>query len=241
MTTTRTRRRDVSLNRGYRRPLTPAQLTERMRDFVRDALEAPETGVYPGQYRRGQVMAHQGDTPWKAWYLLSGKARIVLAGDNGASLVIAHRGAGEIIGEMGIIEGYRRTASVIAVEDVRAACIPASTLEAWLQDEPAILAGLLVQLSSRLRQAGQNALELTSAPVPARVARALFEMGAIDGEERIVIDRCPTITDIAEVVSASRETVSKIINGWIAAGVLQRIDRKLVIVDPLELSEQLAG
>jgi len=225
----------------YRRPLSADQVLDRMRGFIDDALQSPETGVFPGTYRRGQVMAHQGDTPWKAWYLLAGRVRIVLAGDNGSSLVIAHRGAGEMIGEMGIIEGYRRTASVIAVDDVRAACIPASTLEVWLQDEPAILAGLLVQMSARLRQAGQSALELTTAPVPARVARALFEMGAIDGEERIVIDRCPTVTDLAEVVSASRETVSKILNGWIAAGVLQRVERKLVIVDPLALSEQLAG
>lgn len=236
----RQRGKPASLH-ALRRPLSPDETLDRMRAFIEEALRAPETGVFPGNYRRGQVMAHCGDTPWKAWYMISGRARIVLTGDNGSSLIIAHRGAGEIIGEMGIIEGYQRAASVIAVDDVRAACIPASTLEVWLQDEPAILAGLLVQLSARLRQAGQSALALASTPVPARVARVLFELGAIDGEDRIVIDRCPTVTDLANVVSASRETVSKIVNGWIAAGVLRRDGRTLVIVDPLELSEHLAG
>lgn len=124
---------------------------------------------------------------------------------------------------MGIIEGYQRAASVIAVDDARAACIPASTLEVWLQDEPAILAGLLVQLSARLRQAGQSALALASTPVPARVARVLFELGAIDGEDRIVIDRCPSVTDLANArpQRLARDR-AQVVNGWIAAGVLRR-------------------
>jgi CRP/FNR family cyclic AMP-dependent transcriptional regulator len=107
----------------------------------------------PATYPPGTVIFEQGGTPDCVLVMRSGRVRISGRGESGDEVVIAERGAGELLGDLSGIDGKPRSASVIALEEVRGLLVPLRSFRGFLLDHPRAALSMLELLSRRLREA----------------------------------------------------------------------------------------
>ena len=103
-------------------------------------------------YTPGDIIFKEGDIGQAMYIIWSGRVAIV-KGNLDAPTVLGHRGVGEIIGEMGLLENRPRSATVVAIEDVRALSLTRQDFETLLRENPSVGLSMLSTLSARLRAA----------------------------------------------------------------------------------------
>ena len=121
--------------------LTPAEV---------DVLE--EMGE-PGSYAAGEVIFEQGGTADCVFVLRAGRVRVSATAGDGEEVVLAERGARELLGELSGIDGQSRSASVTAVDEVSGLVVPLRAFRGFLMDNPRAALSLLELISRRLREA----------------------------------------------------------------------------------------
>ena len=93
-------------------------------------------GIFPGAkpkiFAKGEVMVMEGGLPRELLVILSGRARVEKRIQGRDPLVLAKLGPGELIGELAILTGGRRSATVVAEGKVTALVIPAQRVRALL-------------------------------------------------------------------------------------------------------------
>jgi HEAT repeat protein len=120
--------------------LTPA-------DLQRVAAIAAEN-----DFDEGEVICEQGEAGNEMFVIISGEARVVVNNDGQPEKEIARRVAGDVVGEMSIISGDPRIASVIAADDVRALCLDRLSFESLLRERPEVCLAVMRELCSRLKE-----------------------------------------------------------------------------------------
>jgi signal transduction histidine kinase len=104
------------------------------------------------KYERGEIIFKEGDRGDSMYLIRSGRV-VVVKGDLKNPTILGYRGPGEIIGEMALLEGQPRSASIIAVERLRMLKISRESFQELLNSEPAIGMSIMASLSARLRAA----------------------------------------------------------------------------------------
>ena len=104
-------------------------------------------------YAKGDIIFRQGDTAAVMYDIISGKVGIFSGYQTEQEEKVAELAAGQIFGEMGMIEIYPRSATAVALEDgVVLAEIGEADLEAYFKGKPDQLLQLMRQLSERIRE-----------------------------------------------------------------------------------------
>ncbi len=104
------------------------------------------------KYERGGIIFKEGDRGDSMYLIRSGRV-VVVKGDLETPTILGYRGPGEIIGEMALLEGQPRSASIIAVERLRMLKISRESFQELLNSEPALGMSIMASLSARLRAA----------------------------------------------------------------------------------------
>jgi CRP-like cAMP-binding protein len=158
---------------------------------------------------------HEGDTSDAIYITVTGRVKIVTTSSDGKEFILTVLGAGQVFGEMGLLEVAPRSASVITITEVDLLVIKLEEFEHLLNSSPGISRKLMTILSRRLRRANSKMESLAYMDVAGRLARYLLDM-ASDHGQRLgngwVVVRRPTHSDIAHSIGTSRETVSRLIN-----------------------------
>ena len=102
------------------------------------------------RFQSGEILFRQGDPSDVAIQILSGSAD-VLRGVGDEAIVLGTVQAGEFVGEMGVLEGRRRSATVRATSPLEAELIERQAFLDRVSDEPELARKLLVRMSARLR------------------------------------------------------------------------------------------
>jgi len=110
----------------------------------------------PGAYPAGTVIFEQGGKPDVVLLVRSGRVRVSARGPSGDEVVLADRGAGELLGDLSGIDGQPRSASVTALEDVRGLIVPLRAFRGFLLEHPRAALALLELLSRQLRDADRR-------------------------------------------------------------------------------------
>jgi CRP/FNR family cyclic AMP-dependent transcriptional regulator len=161
------------------------------------------------------AMAQPGEA---AYLLLTGTVKIYLERADGTSVVLAILGAGEIIGELSVVDRLGRSATVVTLEETHLAWLDRATLDHYLQTFPLLAYNLVRVLSHRLRLADAQIEALAALDLYGRVARQLIafaeEYGqpAADGAIRIPLRL--TQSDLADLVGASRVRVNRVLGDF---------------------------
>ncbi len=172
--------------------------------------EAVADAVVKRRYKRGEVIVEQGKKSNFLAILLTGRARVVTQDSRGREVILATMNPGDHIGEMSLIDDQPHSATVRAevqtdvlilgrVEFAR--CLPENTSMAY-----AIMKGLV----QRLRQADRKIESLALMDVYGRVARVLLELAHEDAGGNLVIRERVSRQDVAKMIGASREMVSRV-------------------------------
>ena len=135
--------------------------------------ELPEPGLQmlaergrPRHFATGEVIMRQGDASDALYVITSGRVRVERDQAAETPLVLAELGAGDVIGEMGLLDGGPRSATVTAIEDTETLEIHATVLAVVVMQYPQITTALLRTLSRRLRSADELADQLARRPPP---------------------------------------------------------------------------
>ena len=116
--------------------------------------------------------------------VLSGHVKLVAYGADKREVVLAIRGRGELIGEMAALAGQRRTATVVAVDDVEVGYLAADELKAFLAGHPDVALVLIRMLVRRLSEADRDRVDLATQDSVGMVAKRLLELSVDHGTPR---------------------------------------------------------
>jgi len=171
---------------------------------------------------RGAFIVRAGETIDSLYVLLTGRAKVVNTDEEGrGEIILAWLGPGEFFGEMGLIDGSPRSASVVATESCELLVLGKDAFHRCLQDNFLIAQRLMQILVRRLREADRKIESLALLDVYGRIARLLLDMSVEEGGRRIVKKKISK-QDMARMIGASREMVSKVMrdlemSGYIAS------------------------
>jgi CRP-like cAMP-binding protein len=177
----------------------------------------------------------------EAVLVLTGRVKLVAFGAARREVVLAMRGPGELIGEMAVFGGRRRTATAIAVDDVEIGYLPGDELRQFLAEHPGAALVLIRMLVRRLAEADRDRIDLATHDSVGRVAKRLLELAADHGAtvahgRRIELSLSPD--ELASWTGATRETVSRALRLMRGLGWVSTENRAITVLDPQALRER---
>ena len=161
------------------------------------------------------VIFHGGDVADAVYVIASGKVKVVTTSTDGKEFILTVLGAGQVFGEMALVEEAPRSASVVTLTAAELLAIKREDFHHLLNTSPGISRSLLAILSRRLRRANSKMESLAYMDVAGRLARYLLDLARDHGQKMgkgWIVVRRPTHSDIAHSIGTSRETVSRLIN-----------------------------
>jgi CRP/FNR family transcriptional regulator, cyclic AMP receptor protein len=192
--------------------------------------ESVADAVIKRRFKRGELIVEQGKKSNALFIILTGRARVLTTDTRGREVILANLAPGDYIGEMSLIDNEPHSASVRAevqtdvlmlgrVEFAR--CLPENTSMAY-----AVMKGLV----QRLRHADRKIESLALMDVYGRVARALIEAAEPDADGQAVIRDKVSRQDLAKMVGASREMVSRVMKDLEERGYIETLDNNSVLI-----------
>jgi CRP/FNR family cyclic AMP-dependent transcriptional regulator len=176
------------------------------------------------RYKRGECLVEQGKQSNTLLVILTGRARVLMTDKKGREVILATLRAGDYVGDMSLIDNDPHSASVHTevVTDVLVLGRE-EFLHAMSQNFSTAL-GVMRVLAQRLRYADQKISSLALTGVYARVASVLLETAAADGQGTLTIKDRVSRQDVAKMVGASREMVSRVMKDFEEKGFLQTLE-----------------
>ena len=190
----------------------------------------------PRNYPAGTIILREGDPGDTCYVLRAGQARVTRQHADGRTITLTNVGPGEIFGELAMFGGEVRSATVEAVDDVRAVAILAGDLKRLLNEHPEIAVKLLSALGAKLREANARIARQSFQKVSSRVAGVLAELvetgsRPAPGAPGEVVVRS-TQSDLAQLAGTSREAASRFLATLQRAGVLTTRRGRIIVHDP---------
>jgi CRP-like cAMP-binding protein len=185
---------------------------------------AVSDAIVKRRYKRGDNIVEQGKKSNALFIMLTGRARVISGDGRGREVILAILNPGDYIGEMSLIDNEPHSATVQAeiqtdvLELARvdfARCLPENTSMAY-----AVMKGLV----QRLRHADRQIQSLALMDVYGRVARALLETATPQADGTRLIRSKVSRSDIAKMVGASREMVSRVMKDLEQRGFIEVMD-----------------
>lgn len=193
-------------------------------------------------FRRGEVVFHKGDPGTTMFLILQGQVKIISASESGDEALLAVVDAGEVFGELSLLDGQPRSASVVATEPTETLVLYREALLRIMQTSPEVAIDLLRVLCQRMRETDELVEDAVFLDVPARVAKKLLDLAGSYGEATPRGTRIRyrvTQQELATMVGASRESVNKQIRSFRGRGIIEVDRQRIVIVRPEELQRRI--
>ncbi|MFD6873949.1 MULTISPECIES: Crp/Fnr family transcriptional regulator [unclassified Streptomyces] len=187
--------------------------------------------VYPPR----TPLLHQDEPTAHVLLILTGWTKVTAVYPNGYQGLLALRGPGDIIGESAALTRRPRSASVTALEKVRAVVIEHEAFRGFLADHPEAALQLLALTADRQRTGDRRHLEFAALSVRERLAMLLLELAQLHGRrtaEGVELAVPLTKQELAGAVGASREMVQRQLKDLRDRGVVRTARRTLVIARP---------
>lgn len=181
------------------------------------------------KFSKGAMIVAEGDPGDSLFVVRSGEVKVVLAGEDGRDVILNVLNVGDHFGELALIDGRPRSAHVIATQASSLLMLSRADFRRQVEQSPQVAWGLMVELSRRLRQADSTIGSLVRLDVPGRVAKVLLEH-ATPGEPA-TLNKPLTHQTIAQMIGASRETVSRAMAEFREKQLISMQRRIVTIVD----------
>ena len=198
-------------------------------------------------FNRDETVVLEGDCSMKALYLIaSGTVQVYMTGIDGRETILSFLERGDFFGEMSLIDGEPRSASVRTVTDAQLMIIHREPFLTLIRQTPEIAMSLLSEMSKRLRKANKQIGSLSTMSVSGRVAGTLLNLmeergmriHTDNGQMVTVIHNRPTQQQLADMSGTTRETVSRICSLLVKANAIAMTGKDIVIFDEEALQEK---
>jgi CRP/FNR family cyclic AMP-dependent transcriptional regulator len=187
-------------------------------------------------FSRNETIIGAGDPTDSLYIVISGRLKVLMSDEQGREVILAILGTGEFFGEMGLLDDSPRSASVVTLEPCELLSISKTDFKRCIAENSDLSLMVMRGLVRRLREADQKIGSLALMDVYGRVARLLLEMAEDVGGEKMVVKKLSK-QDIAKMIGASREMVSRVMKDLELGGYIEARGRSLVLHDNILLAE----
>lgn len=164
--------------------------------------------------QKDEVIVYQTDKSTDMYIIIKGRVKVTLLSEEGEEFILTDLNKGDFFGELSLIDGNPRSATVIAEEDSTFGVLKRENLLAEIQREPMIAVDLLTSVVHRLRYATEREEQFAFLDVRERILKLFKQCIAKEGkqeEDGFYRIKKWTHKDIALRIGSSRESVSKIL------------------------------
>lgn len=188
--------------------------------FPDESLRLLATLVTRKSVTRGTTIMVAGDPTDSLYIVISGRLKVMMSDAEGKEVILAILGSGEFFGEMGLIDDAPRSASVVSIESCELLCVTKRDFKRCLAENFEMSMAVMRGLVKRLREADRKINSLALLDVYGRVARLLIDMSEEVNGQKVVTKRLPK-QDIAKMIGASREMVSRVMKDLQLGGFIE--------------------
>lgn len=196
-----------------------------------DERELIAKSIHRVAIRRGATIIEAGELSKSLYVIQLGEAKVVMRDPKGDEVILALLRPGDYFGEMRLIDDRPRSASVIARENCELLTLDQEDFLACLREHAEILDSVTRNLVKRLRDADNKISSLALMDVYGRVAQLLLSEAQETAGERILPSKLSK-QDIANMVGASREMVSRVMKDLEARRFIELRESHIVLREP---------
>jgi CRP/FNR family transcriptional regulator, cyclic AMP receptor protein len=190
--------------------------------------------VAPG----AEIVGHL-DGSSDVYFLVTGRARVIIHSSQGRSIILSDVSAGHVFGELAAIDGRPRSASVAAVTACTIAVIRSADFIHLLEQHATVAMAMIRSMGAVIRQLDERVVEFSVLSVPGRIQAELLRFGSerAVGSDTVLLSPSPTLADLADRISTHREAVSREMSRLAQAGILKREGHDLRITSLSRLAD----
>ena len=201
------------------------------------------TGLFasatPTRLAADEVLFLAGDAGNGCYRVDDGLLKVTMVSRSGNERILAFLGQGAIVGELSIIDGLPRSASVVAVRQSELSFVSRATFDEFAAKHPEVYRALVTLIAARLRETDAAIAAGSFLPLRGRVACTLLELaedfGHDVGSGRVVIRQKIGQSDLAAMAGIARENVSRILNDWKRRKLVSRLSGYYCLEDKAQL------
>jgi CRP/FNR family transcriptional regulator/CRP/FNR family cyclic AMP-dependent transcriptional regulator len=186
-------------------------------------------------YRHGDILFRQGDPGDSLHIVIEGQLKVYVAAESGDEILVAILGPGDCVGELSLIDGEPRSATVESISTTRTIVVPRSEFQRAIHANTQMMEALVNTLADRLRQTTTLAADLAFLDLRGRLAKKLLDLAEEHGRAtpRGAVEITVPLTqfDLAAMMGVTRESISKQIGWFEQVGAIERRGRRILIVD----------
>ena len=192
--------------------------------------ESVAQAVIKRRFKRGETIVEQGKKSNALFIILTGRARVFTADARGREVILANMNPGDYIGEMSLIDNEPHSASVRAEVQTDVLMLGRTDFARCLPENSSMAYTVMKNLVQRLRSADRKIESLALMDVYGRVARSLIEAAHTDEQGRTTIRDKVSRQDLAKMVGASREMVSRVMKDLEDRGYIETMLNGSVVI-----------
>ena len=212
-----------------------SQMIEKDRDDLLSRAEFRE-------YEKSDYIFQAGDPGNNVYILMDGRAKIFQNAENGKEMILWFCLPGEVFGLAEVPRGGVREVHAEACTHCSVYAIPRKQFQAFLLDHPATALQVLELLSCRMRVLGHMMMNLATDDVTSRIIKLMMRLAARYQQEpnrAISLDIPLTHQEIADMIGASRQTVTSVLGDLRRQGILDVAAHRITICSQRELARAL--
>ena len=204
--------------------------------------EAFERDCVSRRFEQKELILDFDDASTSVYFIISGKARVLVRTPAGREMILEDLGAGEFFGEMAAIDGLARSANVTALTTVELLIMPSHTYKLIIFSCPAICERLLTLLTTRVRSLNERLFERSVLDLRHRLYAELLRLARPRSESpgQLIISPPPVGQDLAALVGCRREQVSRELQALAEEGLIEKRKGSLLLLRPELLAQRVA-
>jgi len=200
-----------------------------------------KTDLRVRQFAKRDIVVQKGAPGDSLLFLLSGSLQVIDVTEDGRAVGLRMLQPGDFFGEIAVINGSLRSASVVAMTPVLVALLPRATALYLFSHSPSVANQMLRFLAEKVQRDSEFRSLLSIHNTSRRLYTFLNLMKEKKEGDVHVVENLPTHQDIANMINTSRETVTRALLALSQAGIIQKGTHKITIVKPEELQKLIQG
>src|ERR1700722_19366707 len=200
------------------------------------------TAATPVKLAADAALIVAGDAGDGCYRIEDGLLKVAMMSRAGSERILAFLGPGAIVGELSIIDGLPRSASVVAVRNAVLSFLSRAAFEDFAKKHPEVYKSLVTLLATRLRETDAVIAAGSFLPLRGRVACTLLELAQDFGQDvgsgRIVIRQKIGQSDLAAMAGIARDNVSRILNDWKRRKLVSRLSGYYCLENKAQLEHE---
>jgi CRP/FNR family cyclic AMP-dependent transcriptional regulator len=203
-------------------------------DLDQETLEKIVKSGVLQSFKKNSVILSEEDSGSALFVITEGKVKVFRSSNDEKEVILAMLNESDFFGEMSLLDGMARSATVMAIEDSKLFIIQRTEFLDLLKKYPEVSIALLTELTKRFRSSSMKIKALSLKDAEGKVATVLLQLADDIGKIRqgiVEIDDLPFQQELANMAGTSRETISRTLHSFAKKGLIELDGSKLKIID----------